>query len=111
MLWVVPNCDPCAQGRALLANRGVPFSERDAQANIETQQALKKVNGDLNVPLLEVGEARVRGFDESNWNAALDSAGYPKERAYGQPPTQPVIANIPAAPKAPAKEAAAATPQ
>jgi glutaredoxin len=111
MLWVVPGCEPCDKGRELLSSRGVPFSERDAQSNIETQQALKKFNGDLNVPVLEVGEARVRGFDEGNWNTALDTAGYPKDRAYGQAPTRPVIANLPAAPREPSKEASGTTPQ
>ena len=105
MLWVVPNCEPCAQGRELLANRGVPFSERDAQSNVETQSAFKKLTGgDLNVPLLEVGGTRIRGFEEAQWNAALDSAGYPKERPFGQPPSRPRIANLPSTP-APAKEA------
>ena len=105
MLWVVPNCEPCAQGRELLANRGVPFSERDAQANVETQAAFKKITGgDLNVPLLEVGSTRVRGFEPGQWNAALDTAGYPRERAYGQPPSRPAIANLPSTP-APAKDA------
>ena len=101
MLWVVPNCEPCAQGRQLLANRGVPFSERDAQANVETQAALKQLQGDINVPVLEVGSTRVRGFEEGQWNAALDAAGYPKERAFGQDPTQPTIANLPSTPKPP----------
>lgn len=106
MLWVVPNCEPCAQGRQLLADRGIPFSERDAQANMATQEAFKKITGgDLNVPLLEVGSARVRGFEEGQWHAALDSAGYPKERPYGLAPTQPKIANLPSA-AAPGKEAA-----
>jgi glutaredoxin len=99
MLWVVPNCDPCAKGRELLASRGIPFSERDAQSNPETQAALKKLTGDLNVPVFEVGQSRIRGFEESSWNAALDNAGYPKERAYGQPPTVPTSANLPSAPK------------
>lgn len=102
MLWVAPNCEPCAQGRELLANRGVPFSERDVQANIETQTAFRKVTGDLNVPVLEIGASRVKGFEEGEWNAALDGAGYPRERPYGMPPTKPTIANLPPAPAAPA---------
>ena len=90
MLWVVPNCEPCAQGRELLANRGIPFSERDAQSNVETQAAFKKLTGgDLNVPLLEVGGERVRGFEPGQWNAALDAAGYPRTRLPGQPVPQP----------------------
>ncbi len=113
MLWVVPNCEPCAQGRELLADRGVPFSERDAQSNVETQRALKQLTGDLNVPVLEVGATRIRGFEAGQWNSALDAAGYPRERVYGQPPSRPTIANLPAAaPKEAGAEApAAAKPQ
>lgn len=110
MLWIAPNCEPCTQGRQLLSNRGVPFSERDVQANVETQQAFKALSGDLNVPVLDVGGNRIKGFEEGQWTAALDAAGYPKERTYGQAPTRPTIANLPSVPKAPA-EAAPAPPQ
>ena len=110
MLWVAPNCEPCTQGRTLLSTRGVPFSERDVQANVETQQAFKAVSGDLNVPVLEVGGNRIKGFEEGQWTAALDAAGYPKERTFGQAPTRPTIANLPSVPKPPA-EATPAPPK
>ncbi|HYC35825.1 MAG TPA: glutaredoxin family protein [Usitatibacter sp.] len=109
MLWVVPDCEPCARGRELLANRGIPFSERDAQSNVPTQEALKKLQGDLNVPVLEIGSNRIKGYEEGSWHSALDTAGYPRERPYGMPPTKPTIANLPAAPKAATPEAAAKT--
>jgi glutaredoxin len=105
MLWVAPNCEPCTQGRTLLSNRGVPFSERDVQANVETQRAFKALSSDLNVPVLDVGGNLVKGFEEGQWGAALDAAGYPRERLYGQPPTKPTMANLPSAPKAPAEAA------
>jgi glutaredoxin len=97
-LWIAPSCEPCDQGRRLLAERGVPFNERDVQANVQTQAEFRKITGDLNVPVLEVGTSRVKGFEEGQWNATLDSAGYPKERPYGMPPTKPTIANVPSAP-------------
>ena len=111
MLWVAPNCEPCSQGRTLLSNRGIPFSERDVQANVETQKAFKEVSGDLNVPVLDVGGNRIKGFEEGQWGAALDAAGYPRERLYGQPPTQPTIANLPPAPRDGAAEATPAPPK
>jgi glutaredoxin len=111
MLWVAPQCEPCSQGRELLSRRGVPFSERDVQANVETQAAFRKITGDLNVPVIEIGTSRIKGFEEGQWNAALDSAGYPKERPYGQPPSRPTIANLPAAPKEAGAAAAPSQPQ
>ncbi len=55
-LYTGGDCgDPCEQGRDLLAKRGIPFSERDAQANAEDAEALKKLVGAIEVPVLTVG--------------------------------------------------------
>jgi glutaredoxin len=94
---------PCTQGRDLLARRGIPFSEKDAQNNAADQQALKKLVGALEVPVLVVGESKTKGYEEATWHAALDSAGYPRTRLPGQAPLpQPAVPTAP--PKAPAPE-------
>jgi len=88
--FVSTQCgEPCAKGRALLANRGVPFSERDAQANPADAEALRKASGALVVPFLLAGDTKIKGFDEASWNAALDAAGYPQGRLPGQAPLVP----------------------
>lgn len=98
-LYVGADCgDPCVNGRDLLSKRGVPFSERDAQGNADAAEDLKKLVGALEVPVLVVGENKVKGFEQGQWNAALDTAGYPRTRLPGQaaaarrdpnpPPTQ-----------------------
>jgi hypothetical protein len=71
-------------GRDLLAKRGIPFGERDAQNDAASQEALKKLIGTLDVPVLAVGDSKVKGFEESQWQAALDGAGYPRTRLPGQ---------------------------
>lgn len=111
MLWTAPNCPACDDGRELLSQRGIPFSERNVQANAETQQALKELMGALKVPVLEVGLNRIQGFERGEWSAALDNAGYPKERAVGQTPTRPTMANLPSRPKEANAEAAPAQQQ
>jgi len=84
-LFVGSDCgEPCANGRDLLAKRGVPFSERDAQGNAEAAEELKKLVGGLEVPVLVVGDIKVKGYEQGQWNSALDSAGYPKTRLPGQ---------------------------
>lgn len=85
--------DSCAQGRALLAKRGIPFTERDAQSNAEAAEALKKLVGGLDVPTLVVGDSKVKGFEEGQWNGALDGAGYPRTAIPGSiPPKAPAPA-------------------
>lgn len=73
---------PCDQGRALLVKRGVPHVEKNPEKNIEDGKELRKLVGALVVPDLQVGKnTPIKGFDEATWNAALDSAGYPKSAA------------------------------
>ena len=88
--------DACVKGRELLERRGIPYTERDAQNNDADREALKKLVGSPFVPTLVVGEATTKGYDEDLWQAALDSAGYPKTRLPGQ-----VSLRVPPPPAAP----------
>lgn len=75
-LWVTDCGDACDKARAHLARRGVPHTEKNPQAEIETFK--KASGGAMEVPLLLVGTNRLKGYHEPNWDAALDSAGYPR---------------------------------
>ena len=89
-LFTGADCgDPCRQGRDLLGKRGIPFTERDAQANADDAEALKKLVGGIEVPVLTVGAAKVKGFEEGAWHSALDGAGYPRTALPGQVPPRP----------------------
>ena len=89
-LFMSGDCgEPCDQGRALLAQRGVPYKQRNAQASQADAEALKKAAGQLQVPVLLVGENTLKGYSEDSWNAALDAAGYPRTRLPGQPAPTP----------------------
>jgi hypothetical protein len=88
-LWAFDCGDPCDRARAHLKKRGVPHVERNAQKEAD---ALKSATGALEVPVLLVGSKQLKGYLESDWDAALDSAGYPKTpppgtRTKGQPPS------------------------
>ncbi|HUP93673.1 MAG TPA: glutaredoxin family protein [Burkholderiales bacterium] len=74
-LWTFDCGDPCTKARAHLARRGIPYSQHDAQ---KESDALKKLSGSLQAPLLVVGSKQVRGYLEGEWDAALDAAGYPR---------------------------------
>ena len=100
--------DPCANGRELLTRRGIPFTERDAQNNADDQEALKKLIGALDVPLLVVGESKIKGYEESRWQDSLDSAGYPRTRLPGQAPLRQASPAAPAKPAEPASSEPAA---
>ncbi|HEX6003781.1 MAG TPA: glutaredoxin family protein [Burkholderiales bacterium] len=75
-LWATDCGDLCNRARAHLARRGVPYTDKDPQADFE---AFKKASGGgAEVPLLLVGAQRLKGYLESEWDSTLDFAGYPK---------------------------------
>ena len=101
-LYTAPKCgEPCEQGRALLSNRGVPYTERDAQANRADAEAVKKAIGALQVPVLMVGSDALKGYDSVAWNSSLDSAGYPRTKLPGTIAPKPVVASPPPPPEPP----------
>ena len=98
-LWITDCGAVCNQARSLLNRRGVPHTERNPQAEIE---AFKKASGgSMEVPLLFVGSRQVKGYLESEWDAALDAAGYPKTAVPGfKPPAKPAATKETTAPVA-----------
>ena len=75
----------CTRARELLNKRGVPFTEKNPMQP-ENADELKKIVGDLVVPVLVVGNTQpLRGFEESSWNNALNVAGYPSAPVPGAP--------------------------
>lgn len=93
------NCgEGCDKARAHLLRRGVPFTQKNPQDDVEAYKKL--TNGGMQVPLLFIGRERLTGYEEGAWNSALDSAGYAR---------QPVPGYV--APKPPAAAAAAPKPQ
>ena len=78
VLYTSGDCTPCDNGRRLLVQRGVPYTERRI-ASEEDAQALERLAGGRTVPSLTIGAQPVRGLSETDWTAYLDAAGYPRE--------------------------------
>jgi len=99
-LYVTECGEFCNAARAHLKKRGVPYSEKNPTDPKETE-AFKKISGGaIEVPLMVVGTLRtIKGYLASDWDAALDQAGYPSSALPGAKPA--------AKPPAPAATAAA----
>ena len=93
-LYVDANCGaPCAEARAYLRGRGVPYQE----VRIETREdieAFRRRTGVQIVPTLTVGSLSQGGFEAGAWAGLLDAAGYPASsqlpRNYVAPGVQPL---------------------
>jgi len=88
-LYVTDCGDPCDNARELLIERGVPHTLLDA-LKPDVRRRLKALPGGiLEVPVAEVGELVLRGFDAGRWNSMLDSAGYPRDAMIEVTPNVP----------------------
>jgi glutaredoxin len=117
VLYTSTDCPPCEAGRRLLAQRGVPYTEKSV-GNEDDAAALERTVGARSVPALTIGSQALRGLSSDEWNAYLDAAGYPRESllpANWAPPTaQPMVTRTllpaPRAVAAPLEPAAAPAP-
>lgn len=121
-LYTSKDCLPCDDGRKLLTERGVPFTEKTVTSSADIAQ-YRQAGGDGQLPMLAVGKYRERGFEPGAWHNALNIAGYPEKsklpRSYRNPPAQsaaptPVIVEkqgaTESAPKAAARPSATELP-
>src|SRR5687768_7490168 len=74
-LWVTDCGDSCTNARAHLTRRGVPHTEVDPRNDFDN---FRKTTGGTEVPVIFVGSTRLKGYLESDLDAALDAAGYPR---------------------------------
>jgi glutaredoxin len=75
-LYTHPTCGaPCDDAKTLLGGRNVGFEEIVAEQQ-ELIDELQKLSGDTRVPVLLVGQGVTRGFSASDYNLALDAAGF-----------------------------------
>jgi glutaredoxin len=75
-LYTHPQCgNPCEEAKTLLTGRGVGFQEISADTP-EGLAELEKVSGGKSVPVLMVGQSITRGYADTNFHQALDSAGF-----------------------------------
>jgi glutaredoxin len=106
-------CEPCSGARALLRQRGVPYAERQV-VTAEDNDALARITGGREVPVLTIGAQSLKGFAAETWVSYLDAAGYPRESklppGYQYPAPAPLVERRPAAEAAAAPQRPAAAP-
>jgi glutaredoxin len=112
-LYSAADCAPCDAGRQLLVQRGVPFAERRVVSD-DDAAAMERAVGARIVPALTVGTQALRGLSQTDWNAYLDAAGYPREsrlpKGWQTPAPTPMVERSSARAATAAASAPAAAP-
>ena len=96
--------DACGKATAFLNKRGIPFTDRVVQDPATAEELKALTGGKLVVPVLKVGKQVLTGYEEGQWNATLDAAGYPRT------PVAPVRPSAPPAKPAKPEQPAPAVP-
>lgn len=100
-LYTGPECPPCESARAMLATRGIPFSEKTVTTN-EDIEALRRLAGSPTLPVATIGGQQLRGYSQQEWAQYLDAAGYPQTSqlpsGFRRAPATPLVAVAPARP-------------
>lgn len=79
ILYSLSTCGYCKQARELLEKRNIDYVEKV----IDTSASAKKEAAELGikaVPVLLVGDYRVKGYDRSRWLDLLKTEGVPAKK-------------------------------
>ncbi len=73
VMYVTGWCPYCARARRLLAEKGIPYTEIDIEAEPEARaEMIRRSGGRHTVPQVFIGESHVGGSDDLQ---ALDASG------------------------------------
>lgn len=64
-IYTTPSCPYCLRAKALLARKGVAFTEIDVSRDAaERQRMMQRAHGGYTVPQIFIGDTHVGGSDE-----------------------------------------------
>ena len=75
-LYMIPDCDTCSQVKEFLDIRNLSYSEVDVSEDVDLQDELTEVAGELKVPVLLVGERVLNGYNRTVFIQALTETGH-----------------------------------
>ncbi len=74
-LYSTPTCPYCRMAKDFLEKEGVTFSVIDVSEDVKAAQEMVDKSGQMGVPVMEVGNTVIVGFDRETYRKALSDAG------------------------------------
>jgi glutaredoxin 3 len=71
IVYSTPTCPFCKQLKAYLEEKGIEFTDIDVSVDQEKAQEMIKKSGQMGVPVLEVGDEVIVGFDKKKVDELL----------------------------------------
>ncbi len=82
-LYILDCGETCIKARSHLTRRGIPFTVKNPQDDVEAYKKL--TNFSIEAPMLLIGQEQLKGYEQDSWNTALYSAGYSRIVAVARP--------------------------
>lgn len=70
-IYSTPECPYCNRAKALLKANAIDYDEVDVSINDENLEEMKKVSGQMSVPVIVVDKEVLLGFDKEKLEEAL----------------------------------------
>lgn len=74
-IYSAPWCAFCKTEKQYLEHLGVPFTEKDIEADRTALEEIMKKSGAQTVPITEIGDIIIRGFDRAKIDTTLKEKG------------------------------------
>lgn len=70
-IYTTPTCVYCKATKEFFQEKGVEYEEKDVAQDAEAREHMVKTSGQMGVPVIEVGEDFVIGFDKAKLSELL----------------------------------------
>lgn len=77
-IYTTPSCVYCKMTKEFFAKNNVQYEEKNVAADVQARQDMLEKSQQLGVPVIEVDETIIIGFDKKNLEMALGLGAYAK---------------------------------
>ena len=70
-VYSTPTCPYCRQVKEYLSEKGVEYAEHNVATDLEARNAMVRKSGQLGVPVIEVGDEVIVGFNRAKIDELL----------------------------------------
>ncbi len=75
-IYMIPDCESCIEVIEFLRVRGIRTTRKMVHEDIDTQNELRDLTGNLSAPTTVIGEQILTGYSRTKLLSALEAAGY-----------------------------------
>lgn len=70
-IYTTPSCGYCKMAKQFMQEQGVEYQEYDVSADSDKRKEMMEKSGQMGVPVIEVGEDIMVGFDKAKLSKML----------------------------------------